>query len=104
MELSVSCALIKNNEIINCISVSSNISEDSLNLLAIGNGVDHAEIVNNDKMVTGSKKINGKWIMPKPWPSFILDEYGYWVPPIKRPEHGGPWIWREDLLSWEMAP
>lgn len=42
------------------------------------------------------------FIHPKPFNSWILDEFSCdWIPPIPKPETGGPWIWNEDIENWE---
>lgn len=97
----LNCALIKNNEIVNVIVVSSEATPAELTALAVANGADTAELATDDKMVLGAKKVSGDWVMPKPWPSYILDENGYWTAPVPLPTIGGPYFWNESDLRWE---
>jgi len=39
------------------------------------------------------------FIVPKPYPSWTLDENHDWQPPTPRPEDG-MWSWNEETLSW----
>jgi len=42
-------------------------------------------------------------IEPSPFPSWALDENGYWQPPTPKPEETDPnywWAWDEEQLQW----
>lgn len=43
-------------------------------------------------------KINDRFIDPKPYESWQLNENGSWEPPVERPL--GPHMWDEDSASW----
>lgn len=40
------------------------------------------------------------FIPPQPFPSWILDEYGNWNPPITYPIDGQNYIWNEESQNW----
>ncbi len=42
--------------------------------------------------------VNDVFIAPQPYPSWSLDNFFDWQPPILRPE--GIWYWDEQTLSW----
>ena len=46
-----------------------------------------------------------RWIMPKPFPSWNLNEnIGFWVAPIPYPTDGKEYYWDEATLSWIEVP
>jgi hypothetical protein len=43
------------------------------------------------------------FIPPKPYPSWILDEFScLWDPPIPYPTDGNNYYWNEETLNWEL--
>ncbi len=43
------------------------------------------------------------FIPPKPYPSWILDEFScLWQPPIPRPQQGFKYKWNEENQQWEL--
>jgi hypothetical protein len=43
------------------------------------------------------------FIPPKPYPSWILDEFScLWDPPIPYPTDGNNYYWNEEALNWEL--
>lgn len=49
----------------------------------------------------GEPYLNGKFIPPKPFNSWVLDEgTRQWQAPVAYPEEGGMYAWDEDTLSW----
>jgi hypothetical protein len=47
--------------------------------------------------------INDVFIVPKPYPSWTLDENFDWQPPTLRPEGDGIYTWNESTLLWDLA-
>lgn len=42
------------------------------------------------------------FIPPKPYPSWVLDEFScLWQPPIPRPQQGFKYKWNEETQSWD---
>lgn len=53
----------------------------------------------------GGQYINGVFIPPKPFPSFVLNDRNEWEPPIKHPEDGKAYRWDETQVAWvEILP
>lgn len=49
--------------------------------------------------------VNDVFILPKPFPSFILDENFNWKPPLDEPTDGKQYSWHEEILQWvEVIP
>jgi hypothetical protein len=45
------------------------------------------------------------FIAPKRFPSWVIDEETcLWVPPIKMPNDDNIYVWKEESISWEIAP
>ena len=45
--------------------------------------------------------VRDAFIVPKPFPSWVLDENVMrWFAPVPMPSEGGPWTWDEATLSW----
>lgn len=45
------------------------------------------------------------FINPKPLPSFVFNETTLdWEPPTPMPTEGGPWMWVEADLNWQVIP
>ena len=44
------------------------------------------------------------FIEPSPFPSWSLDESGYWQPPVPKPENTDDviFVWNEEQLVWEQ--
>lgn len=40
------------------------------------------------------------FIEPAPFPSWTLDEEGYWQPPVPKPTDGGDYSWDEENQTW----
>lgn len=47
----------------------------------------------------GWKYIDGIFISPQPYNSWILDSDNKWQAPVEKPD-GNNWVWDEDTLSW----
>ena len=48
-------------------------------------------------------RVRNAFIMPKPYPSWVLDEATTaWTAPVPAPEEG-QWAWNEETLSWLEA-
>ena len=46
-----------------------------------------------------------RWIIPKPFPSWILDEsIGFWAAPVPYPTDGKGYYWDEATLNWIEVP
>jgi hypothetical protein len=44
------------------------------------------------------------FIPPKPYNSWVLDENSCcWQAPIAQPSEGGPYVWNEEILNWEVV-
>lgn len=43
------------------------------------------------------------FILPKPYPSWVLDEDGKWQAPIPRPEDAPIGSWNEETQTWEIS-
>lgn len=47
--------------------------------------------------------IKDAFIPPKPYPSWVLDEFScLWNPPISYPNDGNNYYWNEETLNWEL--
>ena len=45
------------------------------------------------------------FIAPKPYPSWSLNTQSYlWEAPTPMPTEGGPWMWVEADLNWQVIP
>jgi len=44
--------------------------------------------------------IRDEFVLPKPFPSWILDSENNWQPPVPNPEGDGSFYWDESSLSW----
>jgi hypothetical protein len=45
------------------------------------------------------------FILPKPYPSWVLDvNTCQWIPPVAKPTTGGVWTWNEATMSWDNIP
>jgi hypothetical protein len=42
------------------------------------------------------------FILPKPYPSWTLDNNGDWNAPVTRPDDGNIYKWNEEILNWEL--
>lgn len=58
----------------------------------------------NPNAQIGGLLFNGKVFLPKPYPSWIMDEENVtWLPPVPEPEQGyRKYYWDEDSLSWKQ--
>ena len=45
---------------------------------------------------------NDRFIPPKPYASWILNEEVMWEPPISAPDDGAPYMWDEETVSWKL--
>lgn len=73
------------------------------------NGYTNWKLISTDSMCITPNAIIGstydettdRFILPKPYPSWILnrDTY-YWEPPISIPEDGNEYWWDENNVSW----
>jgi hypothetical protein len=45
-------------------------------------------------------RAKNKFISPKPWPSWILNDSDEWESPVERPEIGTPYSWDENSQTW----
>lgn len=43
---------------------------------------------------------NDVFVAPRPYPSWNLDENHDWQPPIPYPNHGGRYLWDEEMQTW----
>jgi len=48
--------------------------------------------------------IRDEFVLPKPFPSWILDSENNWQPPVPNPEGDGSFYWDESSLSWLPNP
>ena len=46
----------------------------------------------------------GCFVLPKPWPSWMLNSTGSWSPPVPRPVNLGPVAWDETGQCWVQVP
>ena len=48
--------------------------------------------------------IRERFVPPKPLPSWELNESDMlWYPPKPYPAEGGPWVWNEEIIDWQLA-
>ena len=47
--------------------------------------------------------VNDVFIVPQPYPSWILDENFDWKAPTPYPEDENNYIWNESTLSWDLV-
>jgi hypothetical protein len=62
---------------------------------------------NNRKVSVGDNydPIRERFVPQKPLPSWVLNESDLqWYPPKAYPSEGGPYVWVEDQLDWQLAP
>jgi hypothetical protein len=43
------------------------------------------------------------FVMPKPYPSWTRNG-SFWEAPVAMPTEGGPWMWVEADLNWQVVP
>jgi len=44
--------------------------------------------------------VRDEFVLPKPYPSWLLDDNNDWQAPIPRPDADGLWDWNEDSQEW----
>lgn len=50
-------------------------------------------------------RLNDAFYSPQPYPSWNLNQSTWlWEAPVPMPDDGNKYIWREDLVNWEMIP
>jgi hypothetical protein len=48
--------------------------------------------------------VRERFVPPKPLDSWVLDETTMnWMPPVAYPESGGPYVWNEENLEWQLS-
>jgi hypothetical protein len=53
----------------------------------------------------GYIKYEGKYVPPKPFNSWVLNEFEFWAPPIPYPDvvPGKYWKWDDENVAWELC-
>jgi len=93
-------AFIKDAIVVNT-AIFEDPSEELLNIFKADSGADLL-IPATEKTTVGGTWDGSKFIFPKPYPSWILDENGDWIPPLPMPnEEGKVYSWNEESLNWD---
>jgi hypothetical protein len=94
-------AFIKNNEVVNIV-LFDNPDDAMLELFKNEHELDEIiECTGNNRAVMGSSYLEGIFIRPKPFESWILDSDNNWKAPTPMPVvEGKVYAWSEDVLSW----
>jgi hypothetical protein len=54
-----------------------------------------------DAVISGTyDRAKNKFIGPKPYPSWVLNESDEWSAPITKPNSGSPYSWDEENQTW----
>lgn len=94
-------AVIKEEEVINVIIADSiDIAESVTGLMCVEyTGENPAGIG------WGYNSVLGKFIAPKPYPSWILNETTcVWEAPTPLPDNENVYVWNEETVSWDLVP
>jgi hypothetical protein len=96
-----SYAFIKDNIVVNIV-VFNDPSQELLVQFKEFHGVDNIVYCeNNPKASIGSTYSNETFILPKPYPSWALDENYDWQPPVPMPVADGKmYYWSEESANW----
>jgi hypothetical protein len=93
-------AFIKDGNVTN-VAVFDEPTEELLNQFKTEFGLDHI-IPATEKTAVGGTWDGTKFILAKPFPSWILNEAGDWEAPIAIPVTEGKfYIWNEDAVLWD---
>jgi hypothetical protein len=97
---------IKDGSVVNIV-VFDNPTQELLDIFIAEHNIDNIlPCGDNTKAVMGATYLNGIFIGPKPYTSWILNEITFeWEPPIPYPifdeENPKYYQWNEDILNWE---
>jgi hypothetical protein len=101
-------ALVKDGKVENILSFED-ATEELIETFKVLNGCDHAIEVPAKFGLEGESAltIDCTWdgedfILPKPFPSYILDENKEWIAPVPQPDDNKMYDWDEDSLSWVL--
>jgi hypothetical protein len=96
-------AVIKDNVVVNIV-VFDDPTEELLELFKNEYNADDILEV-NDSIYNGSTYDGVKFIPPKPFESWILNEENcQWYAPVSYPTNGKPYTWDEPTTSWVEVP
>lgn len=95
-------AFIKDGVVINTVVIedlSSSLINDCKNTFNIDDVIKCTE-----KAVIGSTWNGSIFILPKPYPSWILDENNDWISPLPMPtDETKNYSWNEETLNWDAS-
>lgn len=95
-------AFVKDGLVINTV-VIENPSEELFNNCINTYNIDHV-VKATEKAVIGSSWDGSKFILPKPHPSWILDENDDWIAPLPMPVNEEKiYSWNEETLNWDES-
>lgn len=86
-------ALIKDNKIENLIVVDT---DSNFDFRSLGYTILDQEVSIGWEYDDSVKR----FVPPKPFPSWVLDESFNWTAPVSYPEDGNMYLWNEGSLSW----
>jgi hypothetical protein len=92
-------AVIENDQIVNIITCEALVIAQAL----LPNFVVKEESEFTGKAIIGGKVVNEKFVAPKPYNSWILNEASLeWESPIPYPTDGVSYVWNDSDLIWEL--
>ena len=96
--------LIKNNLVVQTVFLD-NPTDEILDNLKLEYDADTVEISDHPNAETGSSWDGAIFVKPKPYPSWVLDEFNQWVAPVPRPvykivEEVPVYEWNETIVNW----
>ena len=93
-------AFIKDGNVTN-VAVFDEPTEELLNHFKTEFNLDHI-ILATEKTAIGGTWDGTRFILTKPFPSWILNEAGDWEAPIAMPVNEGKfYLWNEETVSWD---
>ena len=98
----ITYAAIKNNTVVNVLVFDDDVTTSTIQSFKETLELDDL-VIATDKMVVGSIKEGDIWVLPSPWPSWVLDYEYNWNAPIPMPAEQGPWRWDEPTVSWKRV-
>lgn len=94
-------AFIKNNVVVN-IAVFENPSEQLLNEFKTAYQLDDVVLVNSNKAEIGGIWNGTKFLLKKPFSSWVLNDQDEWVSPIPYPTDGELYSWNDSMIRWDL--
>jgi hypothetical protein len=96
-------AFIKSGVVVNVV-VFNDPTEELLELFKNEHQIDSVILADERTGIGGTyDEERNLFILPQPYPSWVLDEDVMWQAPIPYPNDGGIYKWVEDDLNWQLV-